>query len=439
MILKLIPLLIGICLLLTFSPHATGAAGDTILTDPEGIAGFELYRNGVFWWDAPGLCSGEFPNEATIRERGASVFSATKNVARSCNILQSQIANNVVRNDVVAYFFGNNQLQYKVVGVAENVPPLSLTAAPPLPSGQLGAYLEYHNDILYWSRFRAVDQMVFIWRMMPSEESPDFVGSINGGAEIKKMKYFTYTDANENTIEALAVLLDNGRLYRFRLDNAGYTQLASGVSDFAIHTVLQPLLGPPITTLYVSKGVASPVPSSPPGSVLRIDPAAASGTVIYNSLGRNQVISITTDSTQHLFAETKNVYIAESVVSCGTLGCGVSDVVIRRNTLPGTDGTWDLIVHTDGGGNLRSDDQYLYYLEFPASGVGPSTRLKRIATDAAPIEFNMAAVALEAGQTIQDMNGTARVVAGRANMGYARGYANLVANTTGASTWFPTP
>jgi hypothetical protein len=270
---------------------------------------------------------------------------------------------------------------------------------------------------------------------MPTDGSanPAWFLAVGGGATVRKLKWFTYLDSNDTTIEAVAVLMADGRLLRRNMNPAGSAALlATGVSDFAIHRRTAGF--PSVTTVYIyaAKGEVNTIvsPSATAGSLLRINTRTGQATTIYTASGKNQLISVTTDndsfSSPFFNGTPKNVYITEARVEFGGLFWAMTDFYIYRHSLPGPTSDWDWIVATGGGGNLRSDDQYLYF--------NTGTRIKRIPTDAPPIELELKADDLEVVQNSQDLDNSVRLVANKAT--FVRAYAHLTKNTTGKNTWF---
>lgn len=417
--------------------RAFSANPTTLLTDNDGISGFELFGNGIYWWDGPGECSGEFPHDSTIRMRG-TLSGATKNLVNDCRVHQDDIYN-AARDEAYIYFFRQGVLHRKAVNAAEGDAPSPVPApggasVVTLASGHLSAYVIAADGQLYWSRFNPSTAAANIQRM-PADGSanPTTVASITGGDEVVKMRLFTYRDANDETIEALALLMSDGRLLRRNLNRStGAVTLGTGIADFAIHKTVN--LAGSVTYIYAAKSAMGDAvsPSAPAGTLLRINASTLASTTIYTASGRNQIMSVATDSdTSSILGESKNLYITEGRVECGDLFCRITDGSIRRHSLPGSTSGWDLIVASGAGGNLRSDDQTLYFQGFAS----PVTRIRRISTDAPTVELRIKADDFEVVQNSQDLDNSIRLVANKKT--FVRGYAHLTTNTTGKSTWFP--
>ena len=428
---------LGLCVV---ASRTWAAAPIAVLTDGDGISGFELHGSGAIWWDSPGVCGGEFPNDAHVKVRAANINYGTKNLAEDCEIMEGEW-DNAVRDDAYIYFFRNRQLHRKALSASENSPSQAMNTpphAPTLSSQQAGSALMLAEDRVWYSRYYPSSELIDIFSFKTDgSENVQYVASISTATTpVKKMELFTFRDANGSAAQGLGILLANGKLYCKQIGGS-LALLATSISDFAVHTTKIPAIPQSIinTSIYAAKGVLGIVsPGTPTGSVLKFDPASGSSVTIYTAPLHHQIVSVATDSDSFGFSLTsKNIYITEMPVSCGDLFCTTTAPVIKRNQLPGTDGTWDLIVPAtqsyNGGINLRSDDQWLYLLW--------NNRISKVKTDAPAVQFDIQALALEVTQGIQTMNGDMPLVARRGTPTYVRGYAFTPVNTTGSGTWFP--
>ncbi len=429
-----------------------------VVVDSEAISGFELsvtaaiagggsleyvnvIQKGLYWWNGRGNCSGtEVRHSAKIKLRGTAA-SPTKLLHDSCHILQEPVYN-VVHDETYLYFFSDGQLMRKAVNALLSDAAMTVSTSPETPTlpNESSTYLELVGDRLYWGKYTsALDRLVLYRMKTDGSESPERIATFFdvAGAHVKKLKPFTYVNSSGVAIDALAVLLTDGKLYRFRITANSVVLLATGVSDFAIHTISTFVVGGTASTtrIYAAIGIGggSPVPlGSPTGELRSVNPDNGVSTRIFQSAGMNQVISVTTDSDVSLSGTvSKNIYITENVISCSGGICSVSDARILRHTLPVPDTSgWapPLGGATNAGGNLRSDDRWLYFLH--------GTNIRRLRTDAPAVQIDLTADKLEVVQAAQDLNQSARLVANKKT--FVRGYAHFTVDTSGVTApWMP--
>jgi len=262
---------------------STAAFADTVLTDDNGISDFARYNNGFYWWSADAACNKEFPHDATIRVQNTPGVSP-KTLATSCKILEGA-SDNVVRDDAYVYFFSEGQLQRKALNATEQDPAMPLALAPPLPAGQTVAYLALAEGNLYWARYNTANSQASIQRM-PADGSvaPQTLTSATG--EVEMLQWKRYTDSNTGQTDALIWITTDGRLYRYKLNQAGApVQLATNIVDFALHDVY-PFIGTPVTSIYAAQSDRNVVPTSLPGKLLRILLESGATTTVYVAPGK---------------------------------------------------------------------------------------------------------------------------------------------------------
>lgn len=403
------------------------ALAETVITDGDGINGFELYQNGLYWWSAGGGCGGEFPHESTIRLRN-TLGSSTKSLVKDCTVSR-RFADNAVRDDSYVYFFQNGQLSRKALNASQQDAAQALALAPALPAGAGGSNLVVAEGKLYWAVYNVQNNNSTIFRM-PADGSQAPVIVTTALRQIDKLAWRRYTDASSQSQEALIWITDDARLFRYRIGSAGVPQeLASSVADFAIHTTFNLLSS--TTSLYAAIGADTVNSNTAPGKVLQINIDTGAQSTVFNATGHDQVLAVGTDSAASLLlnAATKNIYIAVASVACGDLFCSFGNTSIHRHALPANVNGWQLIVASGVGGNLRSDDQWLYYVN------GAGVQIERIKTDAPALELDLKADGVEIVQVVQSLNQDVKLVTGKPT--FARGYAHFVKNTTGKSDWLP--
>lgn len=415
---------IGLSLLSLFC-MAGVAFAQTPITDGNGVSGFELYQNGLYWWSAGGVCTGEFPHDATFQLRNTLV-SSTKSLVKDCNVSR-RAADNPVRDDTYSYFFQNGQLSRKALNATLQDAAQALGSAPVLPGATSGSNLVIAEGNLYWAVFNAQNNNSTIYRM-PADGSQAPTTVTTALRAITQLAWRRYTDANSQSQEALVWITDDARLFRYRIGSAGVAQeLASSVADFALHTRVS--LNSSVTSIYAAIGASTVSNDTAPGKVLQINIETGAQSTVFNATDHDQVMAVGTDSNAGVFGATKNIYIAVASVSCGDLLCNFGNTSIHRHVLPANTSGWQLIVASGVNGNLRSDDQWLYFIN------GANQQIDRIKTDAPALELDVKADGVEIVQVVQSLNQDVKLVTGKPT--FARGYAHFVKNTTGKSDWLP--
>src|ERR1051325_1212520 len=176
------------------------------------------------------------------------ISGVDKHLADACNIIIDPDSN-VVADDLFIYCFNNLELQRKAISASTFEPFETL-----LPSDEPGTWIEYAKGNLYWGRFQSVAGKVSIFHRNPDPaELPELVITLASvGSAVKKMKLCDYSNLGAG-VNGLAVLLNDGNLYRCNLTDSNVVLAATGISDFAVQTVY-PLAGDPQTTIYASRG-----------------------------------------------------------------------------------------------------------------------------------------------------------------------------------------
>jgi len=369
------------------------------------ISGFELYQKGVFWWHTlsiHGCPSGEFSNQASIKLRG--IFSAPEKILedKRCPVLLN--GGNVVGDSLYLYYFEDEQLVRKAVSAAASDPTTPLTQAPRLPSPYNETLAIDDAGRLYWSTNNS--GTLTIWRMKAdNSEAPTVFTSLNtAGGGISRMMTYHY-----NAVDGIAFIA-NGNLWRYNNNVASPLLLGSNVRDFwarvsqvgAFSTV----------TFYAARDTG----------LFRITNTGNS-TQIYTPSTNNPT---TIDS---VTADDQNIYLVEGIYGClpGQF-CPEPTRSLYRRALSAADNmSWDLMVAQEGGTNLRSDGQYLYFKT--GSAYSTINELKKVATNVPPVQIAIKADALEVVQTIQSIVMDIPLIANKPT--YARGYAHALINTSG--------
>ncbi|HEY3227769.1 MAG TPA: hypothetical protein VGJ87_01030 [Roseiflexaceae bacterium] len=364
------------------------------------ISGFELYQKGVFWWHTLGIfgCpAGEFYNAASIKLQGNVGMSTRTLEDNRCPILYGTLGN-VVRDSLYLYYFEDKQLVRKAVNAAASDPTTPLTQAPPLPSPYSSEALAIDDaGRLYWSTNNS--GTLTIWRMKAdNSEAPTVFTSLNTAGEIRHLMTYRY-----GAVDGIA-FIENGNLWRYNNNVASPLLLGSNVRDFWVRTSQVGAFS--TATFYAARDTG----------LFRITNSGSS-TQIYTPSTNNPttIDSVTTDD--------QNIYLVEGVYLCppGQF-CPEPVRSLYRRALSAADNTsWDLIVAQEGGTNLRSDGQYLFFKT--GSAYSTINELKKVATDVPPVQIDVEALDLEVTQAIQNMKEGFDLVAGHPTV--VRGYARL--------------
>jgi len=399
-----------------------------LLYDANSIQGFELYSTGLYWWSNHGVCTGEFPHNATIRWRG-TVTGTTRTLADSCMMLEGAV-DRPVRDGTYMYFFKDARLQRKALNAGVNNPPSIIPNSPTLPAPHYGTILELGGSMFFWSSYDWNTRLNTVWTMpVDGSAAPEqlFVSSIQN-VPLRKMVWRQFDDGDGNTIEALFLLSDNGTFTRKLLSPAGgETVIANTVTDFCLISTYNFMSIR--TTIYATTGTFYPVEDSPPGQLLKINAYSLDSTVLYTAAGTNpgnQLLGVATDSGGFIgpMAPDKHVYISEGAVECDMF-CYIAGISLHRGGLSG--GSWDMIAAADGGWNLRSDDQTLYFIA--------DDRIWTISTGAPAVELDIQAGPVEVDQIGNRLDNSVPLIANRTT--YVRAYAHTVLDTTGKTNWQP--
>lgn len=236
-------------------------------------------------------------------------------------------------------------------------------------------------------------------------------------------------------MQAGILLAANGDLFRFYVDpvpglDIAAHRIATGVTDFSIrHENVRSggaLFGVPRDVLYVTLREKGAEPSA----LITLDPVTEGRRVLYSALPQVRLTSVGHDST--------HVFVAERDLQCsvffGVPFCELKEGRIRSKTRGDgfrfltdqeADANW-AVVEEGWGIHLCSDGKWVFFSR--------GAEIRRFPSDAPPVRVNIKPVALEVVQTVQDLNNSVPLVAGKA--AFARGYAQVTENTTDRPGWF---
>ncbi len=423
-------------------------APTTFLTDSDGITEFELYKNGIYWWQR--MWEETTPTRVvtihpgTIRLRG-TMGGSQKSVMRSDQIL-TPISNstenhgNVAHDGQYVYFFSQGLLHRKSLNLAEGTSSQPMPGNISLATGENSAYIELSGGQLYWANHTVnpitLQMTNYVYSMPTNGNQSSLLFSSPGSGRIAKIQRATYRQADGTDVEALFLLTADGRLLKIPLNPSGSEQLLDmDVWDFAIHH--RAWIGGAATDIYAVTSLFTEGSLTPPspGELVRIDAETNLATRLRTASGTKQFLAVTTDSDSGATSPDKNVYVVEAAVNCGELvGCtigGPYEVSRHKITVPVDSGAWDtFVIQISGIGSIRSDDQTFYFVEYG----GSYDSIMMLPTDAAPVELDFQADYMEVTQGIQNMAGAVPLVGGKET--YVRGWGSIT-NTTGDNGWRP--
>src|SRR5262249_6319753 len=222
---------------------ATAAVPTTLDAGGEAIAGFELFRNGSYWWGGQGDC-GQAQARSFIRLRGVS-GGAARTLAEDCAARFMF----VTRDDVYAYYVNSGRIERRATGTFPAGGSLPFGTGPD-PGNQLGPITVVDN-LLYWSEWDGTNFQIF---RVPADNSgpPEPVLGARS-RPITRLVFHrvpalhVFDPARPETpfyYDALFLLTDDGRLLKYDFNFfQRFNVLATGVSDFALRDELQVVTG----------------------------------------------------------------------------------------------------------------------------------------------------------------------------------------------------
>lgn len=413
-----------------------------------GISGFELFRNGVYWWKSGAQNSEVARREGTlavnatlgIRPPLVSLSPSSRYLGRGFGFQ----VDGVTRDDLFVYYAANGYLRRKPLQ-SQFADPLAdstritvgrLTGSPPrfeqVPVAANGAVLLYRGDV--WGSYASGAEFL-IERPLTSLSLRSFLAT--GGA-VQRMEAIPVLQSNGSKLkDSLLVLTQDHLLYQFDLDPFNSTPflLARNVWDFAVRDESTTSGGGisisrvHTTAIYAAVGDVSSARTE--GRLLRFSARDRTVSVAYatGSVGLQlRGVAVTPD----------RIYATVTPLRCGgVFGCSYDTPnaqILSRSAPAHSDfglGSFATIVDriTAGGAlegmNLRSDRRWLYW--------STGNDLWRVAADAKPVVRDLEVLGLEVVQTTQDFDNSTRLAANKATV--ARAYARLAQDSTGVGRY----
>ncbi len=416
-----------------------------------GISGFELFREGIYWWK-----SGGQNNDATQREGTLAVNSnlgirppltALAPASRYIGQGYGFSLDGAVRDDLFVYYAANGYLRRKPLAASfsdalansTRIMVERIVGTPPrfelAPVAANGAVLLWRGEV--WGSYATRGEFVI---ERPSN-AVNFHFFSAAGEAVKRMAAIQVLKANGSPLkESLLVLTQDRLLYQFDLDpfNSTPALLARNVWDFAVRNESTRGVGGGAdvelsrnytTAIYAAVGDLSSTRVS--GRLLRFSARDRSSSVEYDT--HTEDIQV-----RGVAATADRIYLTVTPLRCGgVFGCSFDTPnaqILSRLAPANSDfgqGTFGTIADklTAGGSlegfNLRSDRRWLYWI------TGDS--VWRIPADAQSIERDFEVLGLEVVQTTQDFDNSTRLAANKPTV--ARVYARLAKDTTGVGRY----
>lgn len=429
---------------LVSAPLALAAPVAVDSTDQGPMTGFDLFENGLFWWNNGNFASELEPartGKIGIRSLEAGrwlVSSGSRtHLAKQSTALRAP-RQSVGRTSTHLFYFELSGTRLEIVrrpvfgGDADEI---DFSGAS---YNEVGSIL-VHGPNVYWTVRGGAASPNGELRAKSLSGGPGGGDVILGSGigTIIKMKAVTIVNTSGDVESEYVYMLNTvGELWRVRLPNffnpffGPISFFASNVTDFdARHeSVLE--FEPPffltryhLTRLYAATGV-NLSDSRTSGKLIAFDLTRGGSYTEYNSDNPNvQVTGVAVDP-EHIFVTSTPLRFVDS----GQFSAWIYDLgnstLVRRIAPAHSDFTsnqYQPIAFFQEGRNLRSDTQWLYWAH--------QNQIRKIRTDVPGLALDYRAVGVEAVQAVQDFNNSVPLVAGKPTL--VRGYAQMVQNTTG--------
>ncbi|MBI5153955.1 hypothetical protein HZA57_01855, partial [Candidatus Poribacteria bacterium] len=372
----------------------------TIFSDSAPISNFELYRDGLFFWN---VSSGQCNSRVAVmpaRYPGAPVL----NSASACSIF-SFSRSVVVRDDMYLYFFANAELDRVAVAHSTGgLPARYPTDYFPQINGPATVLVDGR---LYWIDRNPAEQTNYVLRSMPVNSgtpSPEASFTLTAVATPRQLQRLVLPNAGS---PATVYYFLNGtdlHVYDGTLNRVG-----TSVLDYVAAVVGETAY---LYTLDAPAGRQAPSP----GTINARDPQTGAIT---------GPVSSSLDSITTLGLDSSHLFWA---VLSPTATPGSYDVSCFRRAHAGGS---PQVIATDTGvasvRNLRSDGRKLYFIETR----GSSTPIRAIDLEVPAPPLDVLASALEITQGVQTLSPPGDISLATGKPTFVRGYAYLAENGAG--------
>jgi hypothetical protein len=407
--------------------------------------GFELYGNGIYWWNDGAIPDGEIiparTGQVAIRSLIAGsglVTSSTRPhyVAQSLE-LRARYQSAARNDDWMVYFSGpNGSIRIQKKGNYGPNPILNDFSGSFFT--EAGAILMVGPTVYFAARGgHASDNGEVRTKDINGPPGGGDVIFKQGMGLVKKMKVVPLVEENGAIFNYYVILLNTlGQVWHVRLPGlfdpttGPLTLYANDVADFDWRAeselvfqggFLRRIHG---TRLYFASSVSTGN-NRPTGKLTSWNFTSGGITTEHDTFSQNrQVTSVTVDSARIFITETP---LFESAP--GDWRWNLPNSSLLRKNSPTTRGTvfenFGVIANLVEGRNLRSDTNWLYFAH--------QNEIRKIKTDSPDLQLDYRAVGLEAVQAVQDFNNSIPLIAGKSTL--VRGYAQVVVNTTQRSKY----
>lgn len=428
--------------------QAAPVSVDTTAWGP--MDGFELFGNGLYWWN-----SGTIPNEVTPARTGQIavrtldagrwlVAKSSKTYLAYQNISLRAWYQSVARNnDYMFYFTGpSGSLRiYRRAIYGSNPPEIDFSG---VAFNEAGSIL-INGSTVYWNVRGGAASNNGELRYKSVEAGPGGGDTIVGSGMglIKKMKVVTTVDEDGFFFRSYLFMLNtDGNLWYIRLPSlftptfGSPTFYTGNVTDFDARTESHTEFVPPFllkriygTRLYATTGVG--LGDNRTSGKLFVFNLTSGGTITeYDSGNINvQLTGVAVDPERIFVTSTPLRFDGTPGGFGGWVYDRGNSQLLRKFAPANSDifmsNPYESIAFFQEGGNLRSDLQWLYYTH--------QNQVRKIKTDAPAIALDYRAIGLEAVQSVQDYNNSVTLVAGKPTT--VRAYAQQLQNTTGIASF----
>lgn len=421
------------------------ARAQTVGVDVTGwgtMDGFELYGNGLYWWNDGTIAdeiiparTGQIAIRSLIAGSGLVTSSSRPYYVKQSTELRARFQSAQRNDDWMFYFSGPNG-SIRIYRQGNYGPNPILNEISGSFFTEAGAIL-LAGSTLYWSARggHASDNGEVRWKDVNGPSGGGDVVLRAGMGLVKKMKIVPLVEENGAIFNYYLVLLNtSGQLWHIRLPGlidpttGPLTLYASDVTDFDARAESELVFGGPIvrrvhgTRLYLASGLST-ANNRPSGKLLSFNFTSGGIVTEYDTGHPNfQITGVTLDSERIFITQTPLV-----LNPSGVWMWNLPNSSILRKVAPTTRGiivtNFGVIASQVEGRNLRSDTNWLYLAHL--------NEIRKVKTDAPDVRLDYRALGLEVVQTVQDFNNSIPLVAGKPTL--VRGYAQILVNTTSKS------